>query len=253
MMYLCCDAVVNHQQITKIMKKVIAIVFTVLLSLSSNIAYGQKSYPKDMFTYQLDSVVTYKGKAPNIGDFLSFLLAQDETSEILWRLDIAWNHYLRNEPQEPCDQFEIDLKNGYLRWTMNTNLCDVYEDTDEMIYFELCYWNCSDGKHKIVAENVVAMEDGKYYDNQYSGTLFYVYDNATHQMYNADNSILGTDIDASTFEKSKFKTCKPMTKSDETEVTRLPQQGKDVIVELYRGNQVATVCLVWDGMYFKRQ
>ena len=90
MMYLCCDAIVGHQQITKIMKKVIAIIFTALLSLGSISAYGQKSYPADIFIYELDSVVTYKGKAPKITDFLEAFLAQDETSEVLWLLSQCW-------------------------------------------------------------------------------------------------------------------------------------------------------------------
>ena len=144
------------------MKKVIAIIFTALLSLSSISAYGQKSYPKDMFIYELEPVVTYKGKAPKITNFLEAFLAQDETSEVLWNLSQCWEHYLQGEPQEPCSQFTVDEKNGYIRYTFDSSLCDDYDDVNDYFYHEMCYWNCSDGKHKIIAENDVSMMDGLF-------------------------------------------------------------------------------------------
>ena len=46
-----------------------------------------------------------------------------------------------------------------------------------------------------------------------------------------------------------------MTRYDETVVVyHLPQQGKDITVDIYRGSLKKTgIRLVWDGMYFKRQ
>ena len=46
-----------------------------------------------------------------------------------------------------------------------------------------------------------------------------------------------------------------MTNYDETVVVyHLPQQGKDITVDIYRGSLKKTgIRLVWDGMYFKRQ
>lgn len=236
------------------MKKVIAIIFPALLSLSSISAYGQKSYPKDMFLYELEPVVTYKGKAPKITNFLEAFLAQDETSEVLWHLSQCWEHYLLGEPQEPCSQFTVDEKNGYIRYTFDSNLCGDYDDVDDYFYHEMCYWNCSDGKHKIIAENDVSMMDGKYYLGQYSGTLFYIYDNATRKIYTADDELLGVYIDAEDF-KSSFEKGDEMTRYDETVVVyHLPQQGKDITVDIYRGSLKKTgIRLVWDGMYFKRQ
>jgi len=117
-----------------------------------------------------------------------------------------------------------------------------------------CYWNCSDGKHKIIAENDVSMMDGKYYLGQYSGPLFYIYDNATRKIYSADDELLGVYIDAEDF-KSSFEKGDEMTNYDETVVVyHLPQQGKDITVDIYRGSLKKTgIRLVWDGMYFKRQ
>ncbi len=254
MMYLCCDAIVGHQQITKIMKKVIAIIFTALLSLGSISAYGQKSYPADIFIYELDSVVTYKGKAPKITDFLEAFLAQDETSEVLWLLSQCWNHYLLGEPQDPCVQFTVDEKNGYIRYTFDSNLCGDYGDEDDYFYYEMCYWNCADGKHKIIAENVVSMSGGKYYLGQYCGTTFYIYDNATRKIYTAEDELLGAHIDLEDY-KSSLEKGDEMTKYDETVVLyHLPQQGKDITVDIYKGSLKKTgIRLVWDGMRFKRQ
>ena len=236
------------------MKKVIVIIFTALLSLGGISAFAQQSYPDDIYIYELDSVVTYKGKAPKITDFLEALLAQDETSEVLWSLSVCWEHYLQGEPQEPCVQFTVDEKNGYIRYAFDSNLCDDYDDIDDYFYFEMCYWNCSDGKHKIIAENCVSMMGGKYYLGQYSGTMFYIYDNDTHKLYSADDDLLGAEVDPEAY-KSSFKKGEEMTRYDETVVLyHLPQQGKDIIVDIYEGKAQKTgIRLVWDGMRFHRQ
>ena len=227
-------------------------VCALMLSLNSICALAQRSYPKDIFVYPLEPQVTYKGNAPKIGDFVNAFLNQDETSEIMGSLDIAWNHYLRNEPQEPCNQLMVDEKNGYLRLTFDSNLCDDYEDLDDSYYLEMCYWNCDDGKHKIIAENVVSKMDGKYSLGQYSGVTFFIYDNATHSLCTADAEVLGAYIEP-VIDEQNCETGEPMTTFDQTiAVYNLPQQGKDIIVEIYQGNKRTVYHLLWDGMYFKR-
>ena len=225
-----------------------------MLSLGSINALAQQSYPDEAFVYQLDSVVTYTGNAPKITDFLVAFLNQDETSEVLWSLDQAWNHYLLGEPQEPCVQFMVDEKNGYLRYTYNSKWCSDCEDFDELFYYELCYWNCSDGKHKIIAENIVSLDEGMYYLGQYSGTMFHIYDNATHKLFSADDELLGSYVEP-IIDETDCETGKPMTKHDETiAVYHLPQQGKDITVDIYHGTKKKTgIRLVWDGMRFHRQ
>lgn len=238
------------------MKRAFAIICTLMLSLGSISVLAQQSYPDEAFIYELDSVVTYTGNAPKITDFLVAFLNQDETSEVLGSLYNAWQHYLLGEPQEPCIQFMIDEKNGYLRYTYNSEWCSDYDDYDfnELFYYEMCYWNCSDGKHKIIADNIVSLTDGMYYSGQYSGTMFYIYDNATHKLYSADDELLGSSVQP-IIDETDCETGEPMTKYDETiAVYHLPQQGKDITVDLYHGTKKKTgIRLVWDGMRFHRQ
>ena len=236
----------------EMMKKLI-IMCALMLSMNSVVALAQQAYPADMFYYQLPKKVTYKGKAPKIGDFLTAILDVDETSEILGSLSVAWDHYQRNEPQEPCQQFIVDEKNGYLRYTFDAKLCDDFEDLDSKTYVEFCYWNCADGKHKLIAENVVSMMDGKYIIGQYSGIMFFLYDNATRRVWAADGEALGAYVE-SVIDESNRETGEVMTLWDETvSVYNLPQQGKDIDVVVYNGNKKSATRLVWDGMRFKQQ
>ena len=116
-------------------------------------------------------------------------------------------------------------------YQFDAKLCDDFNDVDSQSVIDMCYWNCADGKHKIIAENVVSMIDGKYVNGQYSGIQFYIYDNATRRVWSADEEILGAYV----------------------AVYSLPQQGKDINVVVYQGNKKCETRLVWDGMRFKRQ
>ena len=216
-------------------------------------AFAQQSYPDSIFAYQLENRVTYKGNAPKISDILTAYLNVEETDEVLGSMSDAWNHYLRQEPQEPCTQFMIDEKNGYLRYTFDTRLCDDFDDLDSQTFVEMCYWNCSDGKHKLIAENCVSMMDSKYMIGQYSGISFFLYDNASHKMWTVAEEDLGAYVEG-LIDESNCETGEEMTSDGQTVVVyNLPQQGKDITVEIYRGNKRTVTRLVWDGMYFKRQ
>jgi len=237
-------------------KRIIAVVMLCvsMLALHGFRALAQQSYPNDIFIYQLPNQVKYQGKAPKIGDFLACITQdEDETSEINGSLSVVWNHYLRNEPQEPCQQFIVDEKNGYLRYTFDAKLCDDFEDLDAQTIVEMCYWNCADGKHKLIAENVISMMDGKYVIGQYSGTMFFLYDNATRKMWAVDDELIGAYVEP-VIDEANCQTGKEMTVSGETvAVYSLPQQGKDINVVVYRGNKKTEARIVWDGMRFKQQ
>lgn len=234
------------------MKRKLIIMCTLMMLLNNIGAFAQKGYPKEIYIDELEVPVTYKGKAPKLGDFVDAFLNQDETSEVMASLYLAWNHYLRHEPLEPCTQFIFDERNGYLRYTYDAKMCGADDYLDLEAYYEMCYWNCADGKHKLIAESVIDMQEGKYYCGQYSGFSFHLYDNATHKLYTADDSLLGVYIDPND-KNLKYVTGEQMTLYDETVVVyRLPQQGKDITVEIYNGNKKAVVRLKWDGMRFKR-
>ena len=226
---------------------------TLILALTGISALAQQSYSNDLFIYEMENRVSYQGKAPKIGVFLTAITNVDETSEILGSLSTAWEHYLHNEPQEPCQQFIVDEKNGYLRYTFDTNLCDDFDDVDSQTIVEMCYWNCADGKHKLIAENIVSMMDGKYHLGQYSGIMFYLYDNDSHRLWTADDEILGAYVEPA-IDEANCKTGDVMTLWDETvAVYSLPQQGKDIDVVVYKGNKKNATHLVWDGMRFEQK
>lgn len=237
------------------MKKINVTLFAVVLSTIFSSAVAQQSYPKDLFEYALECSVPREVKSPKIGDFVNVFLSLDETSEILGTLQTVWNHYLRHEPQEPCYQFTIDEKNGYVQYTFNSQLCDDFNDDDVVSKstHEMCYWNCADGKHKLIAENYVVTLDGKYINGQYDGICFFLYDNATHEIYPVCAEDIGAYVDP-VIDESNFETGEQMTMNDETvRVHRLPKQGKDIEVEIYSGTRKTVTRLVWNGMRFKQQ
>ena len=112
---------------TEMMKKLI-IMCALMLSMNSVVAFAQQAYTADVFCYQLSKKVTYKGKAPKIGDFLTAILDVDETSEIIGTLNDVWERYQRNEPLPPCHQFMLDEKNGYLRFRIFSAAMSRYMD-----------------------------------------------------------------------------------------------------------------------------
>ena len=237
------------------MKKINVTLFAVVLSTIFSSAVAQQSYPKDLFEYALECSVPREVKSPKIGDFVNVFLSLDETSEILGTLQTVWNHYLRHEPQEPCYQFTIDEKNGFVQYTFNSQLCDGFYDDDVVSKstYEMCYWNCADGKHKLIAENFVGTIDDKYLIGQYDGIGFFLYDNATHEIYPVSAEDIGAYVDP-VINESNFETGEQMTMYDETvKVHRLPKQGKDIEVEIYSGTRKTVTRLVWDGMRFKQQ
>ena len=235
------------------MRTKLIIMCALMVSLNSISVLAQKSYPDSVFAYELENRVTYKGNAPKIGDFLSSFSDIDETDELMGSVLDAWNHYLRQEPQEPCVQFMVDEKNGYLRYTFDTRLCDDYEELNEESFYEMCYWNCADGKHKLIAENCVTMLDNRYILGQYSGISFLIYDNASHRMWTVAAEDIGAEIEQ-VIDETNCETGEKLTDDYmPIVVCHLPQQGKDINVEICHGNKRTVTRLVWDGMRFHRE
>ena len=71
-----------------------------------------------------------------------------------------------------------DEKNGYI----------LYESQDENNLFraEMCYWNESDGKHKLIAISIACFTNGRHEPGQYDGLSFLRYNNATKRMADCD-------------------------------------------------------------------
>lgn len=228
-----------------------------LIGLLALCCHAQQSYPNDFFDYSLDDPVSFTGKTPKISDFLVNFLNIEQTSEVMGDLQDAWDHYLRHEPQDSCVQFMIDEKNGYLRHTFDSRLCDFFEDPDEEScynVYEMCFWNCADGKHKLLAENCVGMINDRYVSTEYSGVSFYLYDNDSRKLFPVSEEEIGAYIEPK-LDESATDTGKTLTTFDDEAIVVywLPQQGKDINVEIVSGTKREEARLVWDGMRFKRQ
>lgn len=235
------------------MRTKLIVMCALMVSLNSISALAQQSYPDSIFAYELENRVNYKGNAPKISDFLSSFFDVEETGEMLGAVLDALRQHLRQKPQEPCVQFMVDEKNGYLRYTFDTRLCNDYEDLDEETFYEMCYWNCADGKHKLIAENCVTKLDNRYILGQYSGISFLMYDNASHKMWTIAAEDIGAEIEP-VIDETNYETGEKLTEDHMPIVVYyLPHQGKDINVEICHGNRRTVTRLVWDGMRFHQE
>lgn len=177
--------------------------------------------------------VNYKGSKPTVADFAwaAFYSLnhedEDESGDRPWRiLENAMERYSKGLPQEESEKLVIDSKNGYILFEKSND-----EYVDYIFRLEVCFWNESDGKHKLIAFNDMAsFVDGKPSVTETSNFCFYRYDNVTKRMVCCDPP--GFEIDYScTYE--------------------LPRNGKDIIVTKWN-DDCSTVrkVLKWNGKRF---
>ena len=136
--------------------------------------------------------VNYKGAKPNIRNFVwayldylnSFSDEEDECcQEGMYMFESLKQAILNQDKGLPLNENEtltIDVKNGYL----------LYELRHEefLSRLEMCFWNESDGKHKLFAIGVYGLQNGRYSPGQYDGLTFFRYDNATKTMTRCDDT-----------------------------------------------------------------
>ncbi len=125
-------------------------------------------------------------------------------------------------PLNEGETLTIDTKNGFL----------LYEQTldEDLSRIEMCYWNESDGKHKLFAENRWSYCNGKPILGQFDGLNFLRYNNSTKRM---------SYIDAPGFDVEYDK------------AYALPRTGKDIIVTTWHEDGKKTQkTLKWNGHGF---
>ena len=261
------------------MKRIAYLILPVLLFLSATCASAQqRSYPEDMLNIEDATFITvkYKGASPSIVDFINALI--NEEDGIGMPMDSgniidAWNHYLRNEKQEPGVEVLVDKKNGYVRIT--TEYTEDFDGEHHVYkgFFESCFWNCADGKHKLLAININLSDNGRYFEGQTTGLSLSLYDNGRHIMWDINEEELGLDIypvevyeyndETKQYDLKDRESGRPLTLSAEEywkwsemkpiKVFWLPQQGKDIICEIHEGSKCDTFTHVWDGMRFNKK
>ena len=207
------------------------IIFLVLLFICSTLAVSAQECIR----------VKYQGAQPTISDFAwAFLSSNDDdeeedcVDESFNAIRAAWETHRKGLPQEEGVTLTIDQKNGFVVYEYKSE----YEDVKHLLRIEMCYWNESDGKHKLFAYNVCCFRNGECSPGQFDGLLFYRYDNATKKMTLCND--VGFDVEFGT--------------NDGDDVAyisyALPRTGKDIILTTWykRGKQQKT--LKWNGRRF---
>ena len=236
-------------------------------------SWAQQAYPQDLVPEdQWLTEVSFDGAAPGIVELATAYFECDVMNELLGDARDALRHYLRHEPQEKGADLLVDKKNGYMCYTMNWGM--VYDDTpNSKECVEMCYWNCADGKHKIMAMSCRSMSEGKYIENEFSGISMYIYDNETHMLGELNEEYLGVEDYTGTNEdfdeidgyflvhdrdtgqplKLNRKQFSHWQSESPIIVYFLPREGKDITTEIHFVNRVKQAKLAWDGMYFTIQ
>ena len=128
---------------------------------------------------QEDIKVNYQGAKPTISDFITAFLApvygeDGECDESTNAVRNAWERHQKGIKQPEGNTFTLDVKNGYAVYEIKYD--------NNLLRWEMCFWNEADGKHKLFAYNVACFQNGKYSPGQYDGLTFLRYDNATKKM-----------------------------------------------------------------------
>ena len=177
-----------------------------------------------------DITVSFKGVQPNIKDFVTALLSQEDLGESLEEMKRCWEWYTNGMQLTSGQSFVVDTQNGYVGFE------SVESDTERQV-IECCFWNYADKKHKLVALSNDYYQNGRAIDGQYTGITFYIYDNATRQMKLANASDLGIEVSI------------PGGTSVTTHA--LPRKGKTLVYTLHTASGKIDKRLTWNGSKFE--
>ena len=199
----------------------------VLMLMPLSKMMGQSfQYPE----YEEDTVriaVNYTGKQPDIADFVTAVLDASNEIDFYQVVNRDWKLYRKNQPIVGNATITLDVKNGYMRYETH------YPEASDLSSLEMCYWNCKDGKHKLICCNGVLKMEDDYGWADYVGPSFYLYDTATKSM----RDILAEDIGA-------------LYDGNALSVFFLPRKGKDIKVTISGDGELWKEVLVWDGFQF---
>ena len=177
--------------------------------------------------------VKYSGQKPVITDFVNAVFSLEDIGESLGGMRGDWKLYQAGKALPEGNSFTVDVKNGYMRYDSS------YTEDDGTVYnhfIEFCFWNCSDGRHKLVAENTVSFRDGKPFMGQFSGVSFYMYDGNTKRMVFTSGYDLGLDFD--------------YPDNMEVLVQQLPRYGKTIEHRFYTTTGEVLIKTTWNGSRF---
>ena len=171
--------------------------------------------------------VKFQGNRPTITDFVDAYLNHAKEKEFYGKVYREWLNYKQKKPLSKHASIILDTKNGYMHYEI------IRPEENDTLVMEMCFWNCADGKHKLICANTVWMLEGDYGWNEDIGPWFYLYDNATKVM----RTIFAEDIGA-------------LYDSDGLSVFFLPHKGKNIKVSAAGGGDRWDEELEWDGYQF---
>ena len=174
--------------------------------------------------------VKYQGSRPTITDFVNAFLDFSKEKELYATVYREWLNYQKKRPLSKNTSIILDTKNGYMRYEV------IHPEENDTVVVEMCYWNCADGKHKLICANSIWMLEGDYGWSDDIGSWFFLYDNATKVM----RTILAEDIGS-------------LYDGDGLTVFFLPRKGKNIKVSAAGGGDRWDEVLVWDGYQFVRE
>lgn len=173
--------------------------------------------------------VNYKGDKLTISDFVTAYLSQEDDEEMIRGIWEDWQCHQQGKALSDGASFLVDMKSGFVRY-------DKRYASNTYSYTELCYWNCKDNQHKLLAVNRGCIEGGKPVTAQFTGLKFYTYDNATKRILHTYNTDLGASIH---------------TKSEVTYA--LPQAGKDIMATIHAHQGEVQILMKWNGAKFDQE
>lgn len=176
--------------------------------------------------------VHFSGKSPDITNFIDALLSNgEEMGEAKSLFKSYWTIYKKKQELPPAVKIKIDKPNGYVSFN------HYYAEDRSNLFIETCYWNCADGRHKVIAQVIATSRDGRPLMGQYDGLTFYTYDSKTRQMKWTPTP----DLCSEEFLEYGLT---------DGSVIRLPQAGKDITLKLKTANGMRNFKLKWTGSRF---
>ncbi|MCR4958005.1 MAG: right-handed parallel beta-helix repeat-containing protein [Prevotella sp.] len=173
--------------------------------------------------------VNYTGSRPTINDFVTAYLAQGGDDELISSIRKDWKSQQQGRALSNGASFTIDVRNGFVRY-------DKRYTATSYNYTEFCYWNCKDGKHKLLAINNGCIEEGRPVTSQLSGLSFFTYNNQTKSMQPTSCLDLGASIDV-----------RPVV------TYALPQAGKDIMATIHAQQGEVQILMKWNGAKFDQE
>lgn len=246
-----------------------------VFTLAAFCAFAQANpYPEENDEYAYAETVKYQGQKPIINDFINAYFGEESEDELNGYLSDLWHRYLKNEPLDKTEKVTLDSKNGFASFE-KVYPPDEYDTEGSRTLVEMCYWNSSDGNHKIFAESVQLFHGDRAIETEFSGLVFGIYNNATHKITYVTQYVMGIEVktgmenlgvivDKGEYFLTNYETNERMPITEEqynnwwneypVVTYSLPRVGKDITAVINnRPEGKKEIVVKWNGLRFDVQ